>query len=155
MTHSLTVNGMQCHTDLPALTPLIQLLREELELRGTKPGCGEGRCGACTVLLDGRPVASCLIPIANAVGADIRTIESLAGPDRPLTPVQDAMLECGGVQCGACTPGVVMTLTALLDSGVELTDSSVRAALTGNLCRCTGYHKIVDAALRAGAEAAK
>jgi aerobic-type carbon monoxide dehydrogenase small subunit (CoxS/CutS family) len=155
VTHTLTVNGAACQTDLSPMAPLIQLLREELELRGTKLGCGEGRCGACTVLIDGKPVVSCITPIVNAIGTDIRTIESLAGSDGPLTAVQDAMLECGGVQCGACTPGVVMTLSALLDSGAALTDASVREGLTGNLCRCTGYHKIVDAALHAGLETAK
>lgn len=144
---TLTLNGRQVETALPDLTPLVALLRNELGLCGTKLGCGEGRCGACTVLVDGTPVASCLLPISHVAGQEVRTVEGVSGVDGPLSPIQDALLAHGGVQCGACTPGIVMTLTALAERGEPCTAESVRAALTGNLCRCTGYHKIVEAAL--------
>lgn len=150
---ALTINGRVVETAAGDLTPLVDVLRDELCLTGAKLGCGEGRCGACTVLVDGVPMMSCLTPVAAVAAQDIRTIEGLSGVDGALTPVQDAMVACGAVQCGACTPGVVMTLTALLHSDTEQTDESVRAALTGNICRCTGYHKIVDAALTAAAAA--
>jgi carbon-monoxide dehydrogenase small subunit len=147
--YSFTVNGKQAASDAPGLTPLISVLRDELGLRGAKLGCGEGRCGACTVLVDGQPVVSCLYPLANAESAAVRTVEGLAAPGEPLTPVQDALLSSGGVQCGACIPGIVMTLTALLESVTELDDASVREELAGNICRCTGYQKIIDATLQA------
>jgi carbon-monoxide dehydrogenase small subunit len=144
---SFTLNGRQADVDAPGLTPLLGVLRDELGLRGAKLGCGEGRCGACTVLVDGQPVASCIYPLVNADGGTVRTVEGLAGPGEPLTPIQDALLACGGVQCGACIPGIVMTLTALLETTERLDDPAVRAALAGNICRCTGYQKIVDATL--------
>jgi aerobic-type carbon monoxide dehydrogenase small subunit (CoxS/CutS family) len=146
----LTVNGT--HEDVPAdgLTTLLDVLREDLGLRGAKPGCGEGRCGACTVLVDGAPVVSCLYPAALAEGRDVRTVEGLAQADGPLAPLQDALLEHGGVQCGACIPGVLMALTAALEEGALGTEVEVRAALAGNICRCTGYRHIIDAALAVG-----
>ena len=147
MPFSFTLNGRQADVDAPGLTPLLGVLRDELGLRGAKLGCGEGRCGACTVLVDGQPVASCIYPLVNADGGTVRTVEGLAGPGEPLTPIQDALLACGGVQCGACIPGIVMTLTALLETTERLDDPAVRAALAGNICRCTGYQKIVDATL--------
>jgi aerobic-type carbon monoxide dehydrogenase small subunit (CoxS/CutS family) len=145
--YSFTLNGQQAACDAPGLTPLLTVLRDELGLIGAKLGCGEGRCGACTVLVDGQPVASCIYPLVNADGAAVRTVEGLAAPGEPLTPIQDALLSCGGVQCGACIPGIVMTLTALLETTAQLDDAAVREALAGNICRCTGYQKIVDAAL--------
>jgi aerobic-type carbon monoxide dehydrogenase small subunit (CoxS/CutS family) len=147
MTYNFTVNGEAVQSTAPGLRPLLTVLRDELGLRGSKEGCGEGRCGACTVLIDDQPVASCLYPAALVDGRDVRTVEGLAGPEQPLNALQDALLEHGGVQCGACIPGVIMSLTALLESGREVTERSVREALVGNICRCTGYQKIVDAAL--------
>lgn len=147
MYHSFTLNGDTVDVDSPGLTSLLDTLREQFGLLGAKLGCGEGRCGSCTVLVDGAPVASCLYPVANAAGHEVRTVEGLTAGDEPLTPIQDALLDHGGVQCGACIPGVVMTLTALVESGARVDDESVRSALTGNICRCTGYQKIVDAAV--------
>jgi carbon-monoxide dehydrogenase small subunit len=147
--YSFTLNGQQAASEAPGLTPLVAVLRDELGLRGAKLGCGEGRCGACTVLVDGHPVVSCIYPLANADGAAVRTVEGLAACGAPLTPIQDALLSCGGVQCGVCIPGIVMTLTALLETTDRLDDAAVREALAGNICRCTGYQKIVDAALSA------
>ncbi|GAA5127902.1 (2Fe-2S)-binding protein [Haloechinothrix salitolerans] len=149
MSYKFTVNEEEVDSDLAGVTPLLSVLREELGLVAAKLGCGEGRCGACTVLLDGRPVAACVVPLASVAGAEVRTAESLAAGDAPLTRVQEALLDEGGVQCGACTPGMLMTLTALAEQGkAEWTEESVRSAIAGNICRCTGYHKIVDAAMR-------
>ncbi|MBC3193357.1 (2Fe-2S)-binding protein [Pseudonocardia sp. C8] len=149
MTYELTVNGRPVVVDAPAMTPLLDVLRDELDLRGAKRGCGEGRCGACTVRVGGRTVVSCLLPVALAAGEPVETVEGVAAPDAPLHPVQDALLECGGVQCGACTPGMVMSLCSLLEAHPDPDEQDVREALTGNICRCTGYQKIIDAALSA------
>jgi len=139
-----TVNGreMTCETD--AETRLLDLLREDLALTGTKEGCGEGECGACTVLLDGRAVNSCLIPAPAVEGKEILTIEGLAKGDE-LHPIQQAFVETGGVQCGFCTPGFILSTYALLSRNPEPTDEEIRTALEGNLCRCTGYERILDA----------
>ena len=150
MTTELTVNGRTVAVPAAPMTPLLEVLRDELGLRGAKDGCGEGRCGACTVRLGDRTVASCLLPVA-LVSEPVRTVESVAAPDGPLHPVQDALLEHGGVQCGACIPGVVVSLVALLEADPDPDEATVREALTGNICRCTGYQKIVDAALAAAA----
>jgi aerobic-type carbon monoxide dehydrogenase small subunit (CoxS/CutS family) len=149
----LTVNGRVSEVDVPGGTPLVEVLREHLQLRGAKLGCGTGRCGACTVRLGDRTVASCLLPVALAADEEITTVEGLAAPDGPPHPVQAAMVACHGVQCGACTPGVVMTLATYLEAEPEPSAHAVREALTGNLCRCTGYHTIVEAALCAAQEA--
>jgi carbon-monoxide dehydrogenase small subunit len=127
------------------------VLREDLRLTGTKIGCAEGRCGACTVLVAGRAVVACLYPIASAEGTTVTTVEGLADDACGLTPLQQALVAEGGVQCGMCTPGVLMTLTALLEENPGPTEQEIREALAGNICRCTGYQKIVDAA-RAVAE---
>jgi aerobic-type carbon monoxide dehydrogenase small subunit (CoxS/CutS family) len=150
MTYSFHINGHPVEIGSAAMTALLEVLRDELGLRGAKPGCGEGRCGACTVLVDDVPVASCLYPVALAESRHVRTVEGLAAPDGPLTPVQEALLEHGGVQCGACIPGVVMTLTAVLERTPRPTPDQIRDALVGNICRCTGYHKIVEAAVAVG-----
>ncbi|MEZ5100100.1 MAG: (2Fe-2S)-binding protein [Thermoleophilia bacterium] len=143
----LTVNGRRHELDVPPFYPLAVVLREELGLNGTKVGCFEGRCGACTVVVDGRTVVSCIYPVGLADGAEVRTVEGLASLEGPLSPLQDAILDHGGVQCGACTPGVLMTLTALLEATPSPSEHEVREALEGNLCRCTGYQGIVDAVM--------
>ena len=153
MAYELEINGRPAAVDLPGMTPLARVLREHLGLTGTKTGCFEGRCGSCTVIVDGRTVVSCLFPLALAQGAEVRTVEGLAREDGTLNPLQEALLDSGGVQCGISTPGVLMTLTALLESDPDLTEDDVRAALAGNVCRCTGYQKIVDAVLALGGSA--
>ncbi|MHA6794423.1 (2Fe-2S)-binding protein [Pseudonocardia bannensis] len=147
MPHSFTLNERRVEVDAPDMTPLLSVLRSRLGLTGAKPGCAEGRCGACTVLVDDRPAVSCLTPVALAEGRSVRTVESLADPDGPLNPLQDALLEHGGVQCGACTPGILMALTALFERDATPDEAAIKESLAGNICRCTGYHKIVEAAL--------
>jgi len=127
---------------------LLEVLRDKLRLIGTKRGCNQGVCGACTVLLDGMPVRSCLLLAGACTGRAVRTVEGIAD-GLQLNPVQEALVEYGGLQCGFCTPGMVMSLTALLRDKPQPTREDVRTALGGNLCRCTGYTKIVDAAMHA------
>ena len=148
MTYRLIVNGEPAEVGVPGMRRLLDVLREDLGLTGTKEGCGEGECGACTVLVDGEVVVSCLVPVCQVDGSVVRTVEGLAldaeTPGR-LAPLQDAFLVAGGAQCGICTPGMLMSAEAFLASGAEATDEAVREAIAGNLCRCTGYTKIVDA----------
>jgi carbon-monoxide dehydrogenase small subunit len=127
---------------------LIDVLREDLGLTGTKEGCGEGECGACTVLIDGEPVNSCLVPICQVEGASIRTVESLGQPDA-LNTLQRTFLDSGGAQCGICTPGMLMTATAWIEDGGSDDPAAIRRVLAGNLCRCTGYQHIVQAVAQA------
>jgi len=150
MPYQLTVNGVAHALDVPGFQPLVLVLRDELGLTGTKIGCFEGRCGACTVQLDGEPVCSCLLPLALAAGRSVQTIEGLSAAG--LHPLQRALLDAGGVQCGACTPGIVMALAAFVDATPAPAEEDVREALEGNICRCTGYRKILDAALAAARE---
>jgi carbon-monoxide dehydrogenase small subunit len=147
----LTVNGEKKIFRGAPFKRLIDALREDWALTGTKEGCGEGECGACTVLVDGAPVVSCLVPVGQVDGAAVLTIEGLApaAADR-LAPVQEALLAAGGVQCGICTPGIVLTAHALLAARPHPSLAEVREALAGNLCRCTGYGAICDAVVRAG-----
>lgn len=127
---------------------LLDVLREELELTGTKEGCGEGECGACSVMMNGRLVNSCLVPVAQADGARVTTIEGLAAKGK-LNPLQKAFISCGGAQCGICTPGMIMASQALLDQKRKPSQDEIRYALAGNLCRCTGYRKIIDSVKKA------
>src|SRR5256712_8550733 len=127
---------------------LLDVLREQLHLTGTKEGCGEGECGACTVLIDGQIVNSCLVPVAQAEGASIQTIEGIASDDQ-LHAVQQAFIECGGAQCGICTPGMVMAAVDLLDREPNPSEEDIRTGLAGKLCRCTGYMKIFESVVRA------
>jgi aerobic carbon-monoxide dehydrogenase small subunit len=151
---AFTVNGRAVEVEAPGMRRLLDVLREELGLTGTKEGCGEGECGACTVLVDGAPVDSCLVPVCQVDGARIATVEGLsaATPEGAvLDPLQQAFLEAGGAQCGICTPGMLMAARAYLDAGGGPDDDAIRTAIAGNLCRCTGYTKIVDAiAIAAG-----
>jgi carbon-monoxide dehydrogenase small subunit len=140
----LTVNRKKRRFRGPAFKRLLDVLREDFELTGTKEGCGEGECGACTVLLDGEPVNSCLVPVAQADGSRVETVESLGTLSR-LSPLQQEFLEQGGAQCGICTPGMLMTAVAYLRGGGLAEPESIRTALAGNLCRCTGYQHIVAA----------
>ncbi len=140
----LEVNGTPRAVDAAPLTPLLTVLRHDLGLTGSKEGCGEGECGACTVLLDGEPVASCLLPACQADGHGITTIEGVAA-DGVLTAVQEALAQHGAVQCGFCTPGLVLTATAVVARDRSASRDDLRAALGGNLCRCTGYQLVIDA----------
>jgi carbon-monoxide dehydrogenase small subunit len=142
----LTVNGRPCRVDAAPGTSLLHVVRESLQLTGTKEGCVEGECGACTVLIDGRPVDSCLYAAHAATGRAITTIEGIAGGGE-MTSLQEEIVKSGGVQCGFCTPGIVMTLAALLSDDPNPTEAQVRDALAGNICRCTGYSQIVDAVM--------
>jgi aerobic carbon-monoxide dehydrogenase small subunit len=141
---TLHVNGATHSVAVPPLKRLLDVLRDDLHLTGTKEGCGEGECGACSVILDGILVNSCLVPAAHADGAHIRTVEGLAQNGR-LHPVQQAFADSGGAQCGICTPGMLMASVYLLEHNPHPTHDQIREALAGNLCRCTGYQKIVDA----------
>ena len=143
-----TVNNMSSGFQAYPMARLLDVLREELHLTGTKEGCGEGECGACAVLMNGSIVNSCLVPAVEADGADIRTIEGIASGAQ-LHAVQEAFLECGGAQCGICTPGMVIAAVALLERNAHPGDAEIREGLAGNLCRCTGYQKIFAAVLRA------
>src|SRR6188474_2747524 len=142
------VNGEPAELDVPGMRRLLDVLREDLGLTGTKEGCGEGECGACTVLLDGAVVDSCLVPICQVDGSQVRTVEGLAaGAPRgeSLDTLQQAFLDTGGAQCGICTPGMLMAARAYLDGGGGPDEDAIRESIAGNLCRCTGYTKIVDA----------
>jgi carbon-monoxide dehydrogenase small subunit len=141
----LQVNGDPVELEVPGMRRLLDVLREDLGLTGTKEGCGEGECGACSVLVDGQVVDACLVPVCQVDGSDIRTVEGLAGADGELSQLQQAFLEAGGAQCGICTPGMLMAAQAYLDQGGGPDEEAIREAIAGNLCRCTGYTKIVDA----------
>lgn len=143
-TITLKVNGHEYDLVIPVNRTLTQVLRENLKLTGTKQGCSVGDCGSCTVLMDGQPVNSCLVLAVEAEGREIQTIEGLA-EDGKLHPVQQAFVDQGGIQCGFCSPGMILTAKALLDKNPAPTETEIREAISGNLCRCTGYQKIVEA----------
>lgn len=141
---TLTVNREQEIVDVPANLTLLRMLREKLALTGTKNGCAAGECGACTVLMNREPVNSCMVLAIECDGAEIVTVEGLAH-DGQLDPIQEAIIDSGGVQCGFCTPGILMTSRALLDRNPNPSEAEIREALVGNLCRCTGYVRIIEA----------
>ena len=142
---SFKLNGKTVEVAVSPGTLLVDLLRENLGLTGTKVGCREGECGACTVLMDGEAVNSCLIPALKVQGREVTTIEGLQKPDGSLDPIQDAFMEAGAAQCGFCTPGMILNAKALLNSNPDPDEGEIRKALSGVLCRCTGYRKIVQA----------
>ena len=141
---TLTGHDLVETVDVPQNMTLLQMLREKLSLTGTKNGCTAGECGACTVMMNGEPVNSCMVLAAECDGANIVTVEGLA-KDGKLSKVQEAIIKTGGVQCGFCTPGMLISATALLDRNPHPSETEIRAALVGNLCRCTGYFRIVEA----------
>ena len=143
-----TVNGESHKLEVFPMARLLDVLREQLHLTGTKEGCGEGECGACTVKLDGRIVNSCLVPVAQVNGSNITTIEGVAQGDE-LHAVQQAFIDHGGAQCGICTPGMILAAVDLLERNPEPTEADIRTGLAGNLCRCTGYMKIFESVVRA------
>jgi len=144
----LKVNGTNYKVNIEPWRTLIEVLRENLGLTGTKKSCNEGECGACTVMMDGKPVASCLVLAMDAQGKEIVTIEGISEGEK-LHPIQEAFLKYGAIQCGFCTPGMVMSAKAFLDENPKPTSAEVRKAISGNLCRCTGYQHIVDSIMAA------
>lgn len=141
---TLKVNGEVYDLEVPANRTLLDVIREECGLKGTKQGCGNGECGACTVLLEGEPVNACLILAVQANGKSVVTVEGLS-KDGGIHPIQEAFINHGAIQCGFCTPGMILSVKALLDRNPEPQEVEIREALTGNFCRCTGYQKIVEA----------
>jgi carbon-monoxide dehydrogenase small subunit len=150
MSTRLTVNGELVEVDVPGMRRLLDVLRLDLGLTATKEGCGEGECGACSVLVDGAVVDACLVPVCQVDGGSVLTVEGLAA-DGELSVLQAAFLETGGAQCGICTPGMLLAGEAFLASGAEPSEDNIREAIAGNLCRCTGYTKIIDAIALAAA----
>jgi carbon-monoxide dehydrogenase small subunit len=144
----LKVNGTPRKLDVFPMARLLDVLREQLHLTGTKEGCGEGECGACTVIIEGQIVNSCLVPMAQLNGSNITTIEGVANQDQ-LHSVQQAFIDHGGAQCGICTPGMVLAAVDLLQRNPQPTENDIRNGLAGNLCRCTGYMKIFESVMRA------
>lgn len=143
-----TVNNKARTLEAYPMERLLDVLREQVGLTGTKEGCGEGECGACTVVIDGQIVNSCLVPMAQVAGCSIKTIEGIALGENQLHAVQEAFIECGGAQCGICTPGMVIAAISLLEKTPNPTDDEIRNGLAGNLCRCTGYMKIFESVVR-------
>lgn len=150
----MKVNSDSCELLIEPKMTLLEVLRNDLKLTGTKKGCNSGSCGACTVLLNGKAVKSCLILALQVQGKEITTIEGL-GTGELLDPVQDAFVQCGAIQCGFCTPGMILTSKALLDENPEPDEEQIRNAISGNLCRCTGYIKIIDAVFAASKQVKK
>ena len=143
------VNGEPRTLQVYPIERLLDVLREKLNLTGTKEGCGEGECGACSVLIDGQLVNSCLVPAGQVQGCSIKTIEGIAVSENQLHAVQEAFIECGGAQCGICTPGMVIAAVSLLEMNPHPDEAAIREGLAGNLCRCTGYMKIFASVVRA------
>ena len=147
----ITVNGESCEIIAPPMKRLLDVLREDLHLTGTKEGCGEGECGSCSVRLNGELVNSCLVPVLQAEGASIQTVEGLA-QNGVMHPLQKAFLACGGAQCGICTPGMLMAASQLLERNPHPSMAEIREGLAGNLCRCTGFIRIFESVVVAAAE---
>jgi carbon-monoxide dehydrogenase small subunit len=142
---TFVLNGEETRVEVEPHWNLLQVLRDELGLLGTKEGCGVGECGACTVIIDGESINSCILPILEAEGKAITTIEGLADEEGTLDPLQQAFVEHGAVQCGFCTPGMILSSKALINSNPDPTDEDIKTAISGNLCRCTGYVQIIEA----------
>ena len=143
-----TINGKACAVQAPPMKRLLDVLREDLHLTGTKEGCGEGECGSCSVRMNGELVNSCLVPVLQAEGADVQTVEGLAANGK-LHPIQQAFLDCGGAQCGICTPGMLMAAAQLIERNPHPSLAEIREGLAGNLCRCTGFMRIFESVLAA------
>jgi len=150
-----TCNGEIRKVDVPADMRVIDLLRDVLELTGTKEGCGKGECGACTILLDGKPVNSCLLYAPKLNGKKVQTIEGITKRDEELNPIQEAFIEEGAVQCGFCTPGMILSAKALLEQNPHPNEEEIEEALSGNICRCTGYSKVIKAVKNASVKIAR
>ena len=148
----LKVNGYDYDLEVEPRRTLLEIIREDLELTGTKEGCSLGECGTCTVLLDGKPIKSCITLAVQANGREVTTIEGLEQADGNLHPLQQAFIDHGAIQCGFCTPGMILAAKALLDENPRPTELEVRNAIAGNLCRCTGYQKIIEAILAASSK---
>ena len=146
---SFTLNGTPVRVSVEGSMRLIDVLRDRLGQTGTKEGCGEGECGACTVIVDGRSVNSCLFPALEVEGRNVLTIEGLQSDPNVLSPIQQAFVDHGAIQCGFCSPGMIMSVKALLDANPDPSEAEIREALVGNLCRCTGYVQIIEAVKRA------
>lgn len=147
----MAVNGIEREVNVPPMKRLLDVLREDLRLTGTKEGCGEGECGSCTVRMDGELVNSCLVPVLQADGASIQTVEGLACAGE-MHPLQRAFFACGGAQCGICTPGMLMAATHLLENNPHPTMAEIREGLAGNLCRCTGFIRIFESVIAAASQ---
>lgn len=148
-TITFRLNGADVSVQIESHQRLLDVLRDGLGHTGTKEGCGQGECGACTVLVDGRAVCACLVPAPEIEGREVVTVEGLTEPDNKLSRLQQAFVDCGAIQCGFCTPGMLMASRALLDRNPDPTEDEIREALAGNLCRCTGYVQIVEAVRKA------
>lgn len=148
-TIAFTLNGAQINVTADSHQSLLDVLRDSLRMTGTKEGCGEGECGACTVLVDGLAVNTCLYPAFEAAGKNVTTIEGITGKKNKLSDIQQAFVDNGAIQCGFCTPGMVLSTKALLDTHPNPTETEIREALSGNLCRCTGYVQIIEAVKKA------
>ena len=148
---TFVLNGIRVTANIDPAQRLLDLLRDSMRMTGTKEGCGEGECGACTVIVDGRAVNACLFPAAEVEGREVTTIEGLLGPENRPSVLQDCFARLGAIQCGFCTPGMILSTKALLDRNPSPTDREIRQALVGNLCRCTGYVQILDAVREAAA----
>ncbi|SRR6056297_1294681 len=149
ITVKFKVNGIDRHITTDSGRRLLDLLRDDLGLTGTKEGCGIGECGACTVLMNGRKVNSCMVPAGQAEGATVVTIEGLGGADEKLHPIQQAFIDAGAVQCGFCTPGMIMSAADLLEANPDPSEDDIKEAVAGNICRCGAYRQIIDAILMA------